>query len=242
MIRTLAANLRSQGKVWVGRGRKPKDDPRPTLIQELCRTTGLDRSVVHRALAGKPRASRRARHLPPPSDPGTQRSQGLAQVMAQSVRNQSTPSRLGAVHRTELNVGKNVAHRGLTGPSVPQTEQTDGKKMAIQSISSQSLRTDRRPQAPPAAVPPSVQVPGARGLEHIGLRLNPLTSAPDPARPPPTKAARPVQTPHQLAAIRALEDGIDFMLAEGDPPPDLKTAIKHLQMVLAAWRRGTPSA
>jgi hypothetical protein len=209
-IRSLAADLRKSNKVWEGKGRRPVDEQRPTLIQELHRITHLSRDVLHRALSGRSRSG------------------------SMAVRNRGSKS-------VKISVADIVAD-GLKGSAVPLTTRPIvGNRASILTPSFQGVAAfPSDPVVPEETSPLSAQgpIPGARGLEAIGLRISPPSGMrPSVGVAPPISPKGPTgAVPTKSAAIearRALQDGLDWFLADGYPPPALRELLEKVEKLLS---------
>ena len=151
LIRSLAAQLKLSESVWIGRGRKPVNETRPTLIEELCRITNLSRSVIHRALIAADRAGRQSRI-------GSRAEMRLLNV---------SPNVSGATTRTNNSsvAPKIAASVHLSLPAVNKD---------VMPIQTRAVCTDSLPATTATTF-------GAKGLDSIGLRVvnNPPLKKPE---------------------------------------------------------------
>jgi hypothetical protein len=197
IVLELRKQLLTANRVWNGRGRKPIDDQRPTLVQELVRITGLSREVIHRILSGRSRSAK--------VSTGNRNSLTKINVSASVSNRQNTlyppiAPPPGASDDFNASMARAMAHAYASPP--PPALKT----------STVAAPTPSRP-APPNNSPQAKRDPGVKGLEDIGLASS--------------IAAKPIVSVEAIEARRALQDGIDWFLSTGRPPPALRGMLEE---------------
>jgi hypothetical protein len=219
VILALAKQLQESGKVWKGIGRKPIDEVRPSLIQELCNKTGLKRAAIHRVLAGQPRSARYQR-LVPSADA---RGESVSQTVSHRSRQPSgalTPLPLGPTQAPARSITTSPVGGGASPPS-----SRDG----VKDYFSMGKRDLTAPQEPMAPMPHPPKALMGRGLEAIGLRLT--HSNREVERNAHIKADQAMAK----EARRAAQDGIEWFLSVVTPPPAARRILEESLKVLSTY-------
>ena len=235
IIRALAEQLRREGTVWEGRGRRTLDETRPALISVLMARLGLSRSVIQRALHGRSRAApRQGSRYDTPVRTETSRSESRSEITRQGPKagsNSYYRAITAAMAAAHARPGPRAERPALQAPR--SSEPAAGPSIHISKHSDIKHLEDIQAASP--AIPP---LPGARGLEAIGLQARPQAGRQPGAVPQPASAGslRGADTRSQAPLILArqvLEDGIDVMLSQGEPDAELRSLLLEVQRVLA---------
>jgi len=235
IVRALADQLRREGTVWEGRGRRAVDETRPSLISVLMARLGLSRSVIQRALHGRSRAApRQGSRYHSSSGHLTSRSESRSEIVKQGPKAGSNAyyraitAAMAAAHTLP---GTRAERPGLAAPLPAGAPPTPSKYTSKNPDSKhlQDLSAIPSEQSP---------VPGARGLEAIGLQARPLPGRQSVSA---TSAAAASSTPGIAAPDQAvriqsrqlLEDGIDLVLTQGAPDAELRHLLIEVQRLLS---------
>ena len=235
IVRALAEQLRRDGAVWEGRGRRSVDETRPALISVLMSRLGLSRSVIQRALHGRSRAApRQGSRYDTPRVSGTSRSESRSEIAKQGPKagsNSYYRAITAAMAEAHARPGARAERPALQAPR--PAEAASAPQVHIPKPSDIKHLDDL-----PAVVPAAPPMPGARGLEAIGLHSRPQTgrqvvpgSLQASAGAPRASGSRPNAS--LILARQVLEDGIDVMLSQGEPDAELRSLLLEVQRVLA---------
>jgi len=235
IVRALAEQLRRDGAVWDGRGRRSLEETRPALISVLMARLGLSRSVIQRALHGRSRAApRQGSRYDTAGRSATSRSESRSEITRQGPKagsNSYYRAITAAMAAAHTRPGSRAERPALHAPR--PAEPSSPPPSDIPKHTDIKHLEDLLPVSP--IVPP---VPGARGLEAIGLQTRPQTSRPQALSPVPAstgsqRASNARPNPALIQARQVLEDGIDVMLSQGEPTAELRQLLLEVQRVLA---------
>lgn len=219
VILALAKQLQESGKVWKGVGRKPIDEMRPSLIQELCSKTGLKRAAIHRVLAGQPRSARNQRLVPSADARGESVSQTVSHRTRQPA-GASAPLPSGLIQAP--------ARATTPPPSGGVFKPPPSRDRVMDQIPRDKRVLEHSPEleAPPLQV--SKPLVG-RGLDAIGLRT----------AHPSREAERAIHVTNDKIiakeARRAAQDGIEWFLSVVTPPPAARRVLEDSLKVLSTF-------
>jgi hypothetical protein len=232
IVRALAEQLRREGTVWEGRGRRPVDEVRPALNAVLMQRLGLSRSVIQRALHGRSRAA-----------PVSNRASQAPRLSRSESRSDLGPpgKRSGANAYYRAISAAMAAAQQLPSASprelpMPPTTRGTGVDTSQKNIRKDHDNKDLDDIFPTRSASPAGV--GGRGLDAIGLH-----SKPAHPQPPSISAPMTIRDPRSSQALggtpailtqgrQLLEDGIDLLLSSGVVDPVLKRQLLDLQDVL----------
>jgi hypothetical protein len=231
IIRSLAEQLRRDGSVWEGRGRRPVDESRPSLISVLVQRLGLSRSVIQRALHGRSRAAPRQGRAG--ASPLLSRSESRSDLRPPAPKGgahtyyRAISAAMAAAHQLPAAL-KSESARPAPGSTPTSTRDPHTIPNPYHGKHLDDVRS-------PQVVPPPV--PGARGLEAIGLQTKPTVPPQEPRSSTlpiiySDAASGPRVRSLHTQGRQLLEDGIDVLLSSGNLDPELKRLLLEVLDVL----------